>query len=75
MWMVELPGPPIRDGHPSWVRHRRLPAETEESDVRYFLAERLGNYAAARAVRGGVEIVMTRRLVMVKRMIEETETA
>jgi hypothetical protein len=75
MWIVEVPGAPVVDGHPSWVRHRRLAADTIESDVRYFLAEKLGNHTSARATLGGLEIVLTRRLAMVKRMIEETATA
>ena len=46
-----------------------------EYEVRFLLAELLELHTAARAVLGGVEIVLTRRLVMVKRVIEETETA
>lgn len=71
-WVVELPGPPFKDGHPSWVRHRRVKTETPEHEVRLLLAELLELHTAARATLGGVEIVLTRRLVMVKRMIEET---
>ncbi len=71
MWIVEVPGPPIVNGHPSWVRHRRV-KYLPEYEMRLLLAELLKQHTAARAVIDGVEIVVTRRSAMVKRMSEET---
>jgi hypothetical protein len=70
-WIIFLPGEaPAGGGNPHWKRFRRADGATTQADIEYFLAERLGDHAAARATRGNVEITYTRRSSSVITRIE-----